>query len=64
MDAKKTMIITGAALAGAGVLASRTLGPKVHALHEHCGSMSAGDDGCASKCGHADETEAAVRDAA
>ena len=33
MDAKKTAILTGAALAGAGVLASRLRGAN---LHERC----------------------------
>ncbi len=70
MDAKKATIMTGAALAGAGVLASRALGPKLHALHEHCQSACASESGdagekadqsgCAGNCGHADEKEASA----
>lgn len=47
MTAKKLAI--GAGLAGAGVFAARSLGPK---LHEHCQSMCAGG-----KCGGAHESE-------
>lgn len=47
MNAKKLGI--GAALAGAGVLAARSLAPK---LHEHCQRMCAGG-----KCGGTQERE-------
>ena len=47
MNAKKLGI--GAGLAGAGVLAARSFGPK---LHEHCQSMCACD-----RCGGARDTE-------
>ena len=44
MNAKKLGF--GAALAGAGVLAARSLGPK---LHEHCQSMCSEKCGCAAR---------------
>jgi len=46
MNAKKLGI--GAGLAGVGMIAARSLGPK---LHEHCQSM------CAGKCGSPDNKE-------
>ena len=46
MNAKKLGL--GAALAGVGVFAARSLGPK---LHQHCQSM------CAGKCGGPDDQE-------
>ena len=49
MHASKFRVATGAALAGAGVLVSRSLGPK---LHERCRSA------CSGKCGRdRDEAE-------
>lgn len=38
MDARKASFVTGAGLVGVGVLAARSLGPK---LHEHCKTMQA-----------------------
>ena len=46
MNAKKLGI--GAGLAGVGMFAAHSLGPK---LHEHCQSM------CAGKCGGPDDKE-------
>ena len=52
MNAKKLGI--GAGLAGAGVVAARSFGPK---LHEHCQSMCGGAAvDAAGKCGRAHES--------
>jgi hypothetical protein len=48
MDAKKGRIVAGAALVGAGVLASRSFRAK---LHQRCESA------CAGNCGGADDDE-------
>ena len=52
MSAKKTKLVTGAALLGTGVLAARSLVPK---LHEHCHQM------CADKCGGEEKEETRER---
>ena len=48
MDARKASFVTGAGLVGVGVLAARSLGPK---MHEHCKTMQA------EKCGHGGDSE-------